>query len=81
MSKEAVGWGEERTRHRFSPIEIPLLFLQLSLEATIRQLLKFPPNRLFVPDRRTAAAIRCRLSSTLPARDERPVSRAPVPGL
>ena len=34
----------------------------------IFQLLKFPPKRLFVPDCRTAAAIRFRLPSTLPSR-------------
>ena len=33
------------------------------------QLLNFPPNRLFEPDLRTASAIRCRPSSTLPVRD------------
>ena len=47
----------------------------------IFQLLKFPPKRLFVPDCRTAAAIRFRLSSTLPSRDNFLVSREPVPGL
>ena len=34
----------------------------------IFQLLKFPPKRLFVPDCRTAAAIRFRLLSMLPSR-------------
>lgn len=34
------------------------------------QLLNFPPNRLFEPDLRTASAIRCRPSSTLPVRDD-----------
>ena len=43
--------------------------------------LEFPPKRLFVPDCRTAAAIRFRLSSTLPSRDNFLVSREPVPGL
>ena len=43
-------------------------FLPFSKIFGIFQLLKFPPKRLFVPDCRTAAAIRFRLSSTLPSR-------------
>ena len=45
------------------------------------QLLKFPPRRLLEPVLRTAAAIRCLLSSTLPARDFLPASREPESGL